>query len=556
MEQGKARNSYVGLSGAFTREPQLATGNVQLGQIFRDLREVTALGGKDTTFDMIRGSETGRKLLAEHFGGQTPTSFADPRFRTRQAHGFFQDMVKNISSFTSGENSGGIWFPMMKDKGGNAIGAWTQAIGDVDGDHAGVIFFDQKTASQMHKAIRGTQDAMALREFRGRQIYNAFEGEIKGAINGMIDPTLKLTAAQQATEDIMKEVNLSLGTGRIDSALRPAHEALWRYEADPLKKHVGRTFLGAIQEHLVIKSKNLKKYSALPEQIEKSFQRWAEQGSDEAFQETRALLNDIFKGQKITQGGIQLGAVELQTEDDALKAMWAKTYGSYNEARSFTLDDILKSIHGSMKQLVADDGNKNLTKGQLAGAFSDDPIEVMNSLRASGIFGDFTPSSQQAIAEASNTISAVQRMGSKMDSHMTGKLALGALASAGLFGMMSGGMSPEPIIMPGESTSPSVMNGIASGNLFNRRDAEVSPEQMIAPGNQYDRMGPINSGTAYATRPNSYQLRGEVSSGSGLASFSSYFNQLTGGNGRGVISINDQRRPITRNYVDRLLGEY
>jgi hypothetical protein len=556
MEHGKAKNSYVGLSGAFTREPQLATGNVQLGQIFRDLREVTALGGKDTTFDVIKGSEVGRRLLTQHFEGQMPNSFADPRMRTRQAHGFFQDLVKNISSFSSGENSGGIWFPMMKDKGGNAIGAWTQAIGDVDGDHAGTIFFDQKTASSIHKATRGQVDAMAAREFRGRQIYNSFEGQIKGAINSMIDPTLKMSAAQQATEDIMKEVNLSLGTGRIDTALRPAHEALWRYEGDALNKHVGRTFLGAIQEHLVIKSKNLAKYSDMPSQIEASFRRWTQHGTDEAFQETRSLLHNIFKGQDIATKGISLSAVELQTEDDALKQMWAKTYGSYNEARTFNLDDILNTLHGSIKKSVAAGTNVNLTQGQLAGAFSDDPVEVMNSLRASGVFGDFVPSGQQAVADASNTLSAVQRMGSKMDSHMTGKLALGALASAGVFGMLGGGMSPEPIIMPGEQTSGAVMGGIASGNLFNRRDADVSPEQMVAPGNQYDRMAPINTGTAYAARPNSYQIRGEVGTGSGLASFSSYFNQLTGGTGRGVITINDQRRPITRNYVDRLLGEY
>ena len=145
---------------------------------------------------------------------------------------------------------------------------------------------------------------------------------------------------------------------------------------------------------------------------------------------------------------------------------------------------------------------------------------------------------------------------SDLDSHMTGRLALGALASSAVFGMMNGGSAPEPIIMPGENPSRGVLGAVASGNLFTRADSEVSPEQMVAPDNQYDRMNPMHTGAAYAVRPNSYEIRGEVSTGSGLTTFGSYFNQLTGGNGRGVITINDQRRPITRNYVDRLLGEY
>lgn len=556
MENGKVKNSYIGLSAAFTREPQLATGNVQLGQVFRDLTEVTALGGEDKVFAMMKNTEIGKRMLTEHFDGQMPNSFADPRFRTRKAHLFFQDMVKHISQFTSGQDSGGMAFPVLKDSRGKAIGSWTQAVGDMDGDHVGLIFFDQKSAARLHKAMRGNRDAVAMTEFRGRQMYNAFEAQIKGAIDKMIDPNIVLSATEQASEDIQKEVNLSLATGRIDSALRASHEALWRYEKDPVKKHAGRTFLGAIQEHLVIKSKNLKKYSSLPEQIEASFSRWAEQGTDEAFEETRSLLRNIFAGQAIANEGVKIGGVDIATDDPALRALWNKSYGSYRKTETFTLDGILESIHASLKMSAQMGTNSGLTKGQLSAAFGEDPIEAMNALRASGIFGDTLPPTTQAVAEASATISNVQRLVGKIDAHMTGKLALGALVSASVFGMMNNGLSPEPIVMPGENPSPSLMSSIASGNLFDRRNAEVSPEQLAPVANQYDSMPPINSGTAYATGINSYQIRGETSNGSGLATFSSYFNQLSGGNGRGVISINDQRRPITRNYVDRLLGEY
>ena len=57
-------------------------------------------------------------------------------------------------------------------------------------------------------------------------------------------------------------------------------------------------------------------------------------------------------------------------------------------------------------------------------------------------------------------------------------------------------------------------------------------------------------------RPGAYSIRGNVQHYAGLAEASNMIGQFTGGNAAGSIRINDSRRPITQNYVDRLLGEY
>ena len=56
--------------------------------------------------------------------------------------------------------------------------------------------------------------------------------------------------------------------------------------------------------------------------------------------------------------------------------------------------------------------------------------------------------------------------------------------------------------------------------------------------------------------PSSYQVRGQIHGEGGAARLSDYMSVISGGRASGSVSINDARRPITANYVDRLLGEY
>ena len=560
MERGGVGSRYLGIAGIGGRHPMMTTGNVFMTQTFRHLEEVTALGGQDMFFERLKGSELGKAMLQEHFKTTDVKSFAHmATFGKSQQKSFFKQLVENINHFSSGQSSDMLYVPGLKTTHGD-LGIGVQAFTDQDGDHTLHFLLDSPSANRVMKQLRSNGDAYALQDFKLRAFFNEMGKQTKGALGNMAQAAGERMGAmgveQKLFQDVMKEVGLSMQTGPLDVSLRGLHESFLAYEQDPLQKAYARMFLGNIQENFVIKSKKLPTYENLAEQVQSAAHRLTTTGQGD---ELRGLLQRIFQGTDLGRGGMKVGAtVGLDGGDAELKAHFDKFFGTRTVEAQYSLDEFINRAEQHVNRALSE-GTLDKTTGQWAAEFGEDPVRAAMNILAGKNMGSASLEGFQGASLGAKTGVAVDSLlqgFSKIDSHMTGRLALGALASAGLYGMMTGGVSPEPIIMPGESPSGRVMSDIASGNLFSRRDPEVSPEQMIAPNNQYDRMVPINTGTTYAVRPNSYQIRGEVSSGSGLATFGSYFNQLTGGNGRGVITINDQRRPITRNYVDRLLGEY
>jgi hypothetical protein len=141
------------------------------------------------------------------------------------------------------------------------------------------------------------------------------------------------------------------------------------------------------------------------------------------------------------------------------------------------------------------------------------------------------------------------------DRRFLGPLALGAAAMAGITSVMSGGYSNDPIMAPGEYASPSVESAISGNQLFGRPDPQVAPRQADLSGDFPSVDSPINTGTTYLNRPSSYSIRGELGSTHGIPNIRNYMSGYPGIN-TGQIKINDQRRAITQNYMDRLSGEY
>lgn len=560
MEKGSVGNRYLGLAGIGGRHPMMTTGNVYFTQTFRHLEEVSTLGGEDAFFNKIKASEAGRNMLQSHFDTIDVKSFAHlSTFNKSQQKSFFKDFVKNISQFTSGQSSDMLFVPSLKTKQGD-IGIGVQAFMDSDGDHALHFLFDSPTANSVMKKIRTSGDMYALQDFQLRAFFNSMTDQTKGALNSMRDKALvkgALSVEDKIFQDVSKEVGLAMQTGPLDSSLRGIHEAFMMYEDDPLQKGFGRMLLGNIQENFVIKSKKLPSYENLGGQVQAAAKQLTTTGD---ISDMRNLLNRLFEGQDIAGPGMRIsGQLELEAgASSTLKQQFDKFFGNKNFDITYSLNDFLDRAERVVQRGLTE-RTIDKTTGQWAAAFAQDSYSTMSEMRAGQTFGSasmegFIGKSFGAKAEVAMDI--VRQGFNNIDSHMTGKLALAAVASAALFGMMSNGVSPEPIIMPGENPNSSVANLIRSGNLFNNVESDISPEEIAPVLNQYDRMAPINSNTTYATRPNSYQIRGEVSSNAGLSGFSSYFSQLTNGAGRGNLTINDQRRPITTNYVDRLLGEY
>lgn len=557
METGKQGSRYLGIAGAGGRHPMMTTGNVFMTQTFRHLEEVSALGGNDVFFQKIKASDVGRKILHDAFKTHDIQSFGDvAKMGKSQQKTFFKSMVENIQHFTSGQSSDLLYVPSLKTSHGD-LGIGVQAFMDNDGDHALHFLFDSPSANKVMKQMRTSGDAIALHDFKVRAAFNEMSGQTKGALGDMARRlTTSGSLEERLAQDIQKEVGLSMSTGPLDVNLRGIHEAFLAHETDPLQKAYGRLLLGNLQENFVIKSKKLSVFQPVADELIKASEQLMSKGD---IGPMRSFLYSIFGEQDIAKGGMRIkGQISMEGGDAALQEQFSKYFGGSNFESSYHLDDFLTRAEAHAKSAIAGGTNGNSTKGQWAASYHADQRAAFMEIAGGRGFNTASMEGFQGASVGARTETAVSAMRqglSKIDSRMTGTLAVGALAAAAMTGMMTGGVSPDPIIMPGENPSGAVLSGLASGKLFNRQDPQVSPEQMVAPGNQYGTMAPINTGETYATRPNSYQIRGEVSSGSGLSTFNSYFSQLTGGAGRGVLSINDQRRPITRNYIDRMIGE-
>ena len=559
METGTSK-MWTGLAGVSGRHPMMSTGNVFVTQTFRHLGEVSALGQDDAFFNKIKNSEVGQKMLRGAFGTTDVQSFRQVRkFSEQQQKTFFDSFIDNLGHFTSGQNAGVQYVPSMKTTAGN-VGIGIQAFMDSDGDHSLHFFFDGPMGKKVMRQMRTNGDAVALQDFKQRSFFNVMSEQTKGALGNMRDRFLRerpgMSVDEKLWQDTMKEIGLSMNTGKLDVGLRGIHEAIGLYEGDITQKTFGRMFLANLQENVVIKSKKLPVYTNLPERIASVSNKFMETGN---IDELHGLIYELFGEQDIGRGGMRVkGDFTLLGADAKFQQAFADRMGKGIDT-SYHLDDFLRTAERAVKTSVSRGTNRTLTKGRLIGDLSDDPMRAMSLLLGGPTMegGGFEGFMGQSLgAKTSFAADQLKQAASKVDAHMTGRLALGAVGSAALLGMMSGGYSPEPIIMPGENPSGSVLDRISSGSVFNRADPDISPENLANVPTQYDRMTPINTGAMYATRPNAFQLRGEVSSASGLSTFGSYFGQLTNGAGRGVVTINDQRRPITPNYVDRLMGEY
>lgn len=555
METGGKRGSqFAGIVGIDARHPLVGPGNVFMTQTFRHLEEVESLGGKDSFFTTLKNSEVGKKMLNEAFTGHDIQSFAhmnavDSKGGMRKK--FFKSLVQNISEFTSGENAGRAYYGSLKTNHGN-FGPGTGSWLDFDGDHTIRLMMGKEHSNMLSKHIKQYGGEAARNDIRAKGFFNQMQKQSKGALQTLVEQNQGLTAAERAQyNSIINETNVSINTGSMDINLRGMHDALSNSGLDRNQIENARTVLANLQENFVLKSKKIPTISNYAEQITKSAAIAMESGQMSEF---HSVMKEIYGSQAFSQGGIKVqGQVEVADNPEVTEMLRKAMNGGHFD-ESYHLDQFMSDLGHAVNKSVSDGTNRFGSKGRLAAGLNSvtDARDALNFIHASRTMGAGALESfagQSVGAKTELAVDAMRVGAGKIGNHMLSPMVLGVLGAATITGMMSGGIAPEPIVMPGEIPT----GKLSAGSLFNRKDPNVAPEQLSVPGSQYDNM-PGAPGQAYATRLNSYQIRGDVSSSSGLATFGNYFNQLTGGTGRGIVSINDNRMPITRSYVDRLMG--
>ena len=551
------------------RHPFAGLGNIATVQSFRHVEEI-GKGADDAAFKAFVATPAGQKY-ADVGGFQNLVGGGKSGAARRKA--FFKDFVGNLSEF-SGEGGGRTFIPQQIDKiqtaGGGDLsvdfGISQAAVGDWDGDQWQMMMVGNKSGRDVMNTL-GADNQWLKNESVYKIKSEMFTSEAKGGLKkhaiagGMPD----FAGVERIQHNIMQEYASKNLVGNLDVQMNKIRYAILDMSMEDPKRAAmadeAMSMLKVMQEHTVIKGKKLPVFREFAEMLTGSIQTMFEGKGDASFRDV--LKTEVFVGSKLwkDQGGIQVtgvGSSASSTTQAAVTSMQGQPMVIDN-----TIDFLSEAVNRSLVTGVAD----TPSSGQLSMALgSGNPAEVERHFKAvraaatgqAGVIAGFGDDIvQNAGATIEHAFAGIRSAVGNMDRKTQGLLAMGGMAALGVGALISNeGYGATPIVGDMETIGASTRGAIAAGSLLGQQGSQgPSPEQMQQSIDPYAMMGrPINTPTTYMNKGSSYQVRGEVNSGGGLGTINNYMNTL-GGSG-GSIRINDARRPITQNYLDRLSGDY
>jgi hypothetical protein len=565
--EGMDSKNLEGIASVTARNPTLSVGSVAETQVLRHVEEV-GRGAADETWQAFTNHPSGQaalKTLNKKVGtkvqGFTELARHKGKEETRE---FLKTMIENSRSFM-GTGGGQSYFVAQKldvhyDGGKYSIDFGTAAAmgGDQDGDD----YYTYHTGKKS-KMLQDAMESGVGREWDN--IYKVksgiFEAEAKKglkshtavAANAVADDILKQQASKQLVGKLDVSFN-SLRTGLLDMGIKN--------DAGRAAVEEALAFLKIVQEHAVIKGKKLDTFRPFAAGLTKAVDILTTDGNIDPLD--AFLRKEIFAGSALLEEGIQISTEGI----DQMPEYLHPSIRSMSESGPVTLRGVLDTLQTSANTAIRSGiATGHVSSGQmnmlLGGNDNLAAREAMNRLHG----GDTLPSAivkategntvKNVAASASNVVTKIQAAARSMDGKTMGIAAMGIAASMAAVGLVSGGgYASEPLSMPGEVVSPQVRDSLASGDAFRGKQVGPTPESMQRNQDRYAMMNrPINSGATYMNRPNHYQIRGQVPSSRGINGIQSFMNGLPGVGGGGSVMINDARRPITPNYMDRMLGE-
>jgi hypothetical protein len=571
--------TQAGIMTATMRNPILGYGNTQISQIYRDVYEV-GKGRGDAVFSMVKEQNAAAlNALEKRTGGKILGWHDIASAKQRGFHGevdtFFNEMAGNLKKWVR-TGGGSIYMPddrFTVTAGGkvanNVDFAFSgAAIGDFDGDWANTILLDKTTRKKLMSTLQDSggmeaymrKNAAVIAQGETYKMYAKETLKAKYGDAGLAEIEAELKASQQ---DLLKEKGSKRVTGSVDVALNKLKRAVLnsKNQQNEGVANESLALLQMLEEHTTIKGKKLESYKPLGDMLVGAVDRAFE---GEGVKSIRDLFeNEIFP--KTTMGGLYDG---LDLKVAAASGSTLPSYVAGANSAKVSLNGVLDFLGGAISNYKAIGGGEaetgNMLAAKLTGGSIDMQQKAMQDIvlaETSGVQAGMAASygrsaAKRALGVAEGAWGRVVGAAGKVDARMAGLVTLGLGAGAALVGMS--GIDPHdstPIMAAGEMPSAYVQKGIGSFNLLDQSSAGHAGGGPVS--DPYDMINtPMNMGTTYVGRNNGYNIRGESGSMAGTGAVSSYLAQLTRGFGRGSIQINDMRRPITSNYVDRLTGEY
>lgn len=559
---GELKGPGEGAFGVVSRHPVLSEAHAAFGHTFRFAEET---GAGDDIFRRFTHSRAGRAALEEvtQAAGRKIGSFTDMaeiyaghKNMRGSIDKFFQTMATKTHTFMNGEGGGVMYMPEFDvdvHYNGKArrikYSPWAAAGGDVDGDAAGFISVFNKKVRGMGNRVsnvhRSSIESILAREEieEGMRVY-------AGGLQSTLTPW------ERAAETVLKE-ETAKNPGSLSTALGALREGIWKTakEGEGQLARQATALLYGMEEAPGIAGKHLTRHLGLDEAIRGAVMHMVHNDDPTHF---RNIVKDILlKGSALGEkGGLQGIRLESPGANPKLLEMANEAYRGFG----FEVGDDIFSLLQRAGQAVKEGGIQYMGTAEAIGrsAMRDTPEHQIAmdasrqewALMAAMGETEGVEAIGEALGRAGNKASLFSRA---MDKRFLGPAVIGIGAAMGLgLALHSPGYAPEALMEPGETVNPRVEAAIAAGNLFDQSIKGPTGDEFLTS----DRMNivdrPINPGTAYAEKRNAYQIRGQVRNPSGMREVSDFMNGI---GGSASIRINDTRRPLTPNYIDRITGE-
>jgi len=416
-----------------------------------------------------------------------------------------------------------------------------------------------KTMDELVKAIDGTSLSV---------------DDILGFIEQVSQKTY--TDKDRVPNAIIQEARGKTQLGPVDVNLRVIRESLGEMSlsnANDIKRFLALdTFLSVVQEQGTIKAKKMPMYLPWAERITQSFSQAIASGDTSSLD---SLLQEMFAGSDLAKNGITFNVKDIEkalTKQGGYIAEHAKdeVLGAFEviSKSPIKLEDLTDTIQeltkgGRLARLSMDITEDRLSQGITSGTH-EATVDMLRRQREGGTIaadilkGTAPPDSlRSAMDTVEGVAEKVRSMSRYADSKYTGYLMGGLAILGGLALFMGGdGYSSQPLVPEGEYVSLKNRQTIGDGNALSyQRDPSPDPSGYIPQGTQYGPGGNPMLGQMSVEKQNAYQVTGSVNHPDAINGAIGALQNL-GVSGRGSVSINDTRRPISRSYIDKLLGEY
>ena len=424
------------------------------------------------------------------------------------------------------------------------------AIGDFDGDIVS-LFLDFK------KNIQGaTSNISMVDQYKYGAKFVTINEMISSAMKdvgqrlnvGSLTPEeFKFHKASQ--EEILKSVgglDTQVKTGVLGTAL-----SFDKMSID--EKGTVLSFMATAQEVLNIKAKKLPVASPIADYFASSLARAYETGRTD---DLETMLRTLFRDSALSKG------VEIKGVDfDASVHGTSSVFDEISEAsrgQKVSVDDVIKGAK-VMVESVRRFGLEALKSDNVASRLmASRDVSNANLFRALTQDADLLETA--FLSEDPNEINRAFRTIEKSLDMSPSRLTQGksGAAIAGILGasyLLSSFTTPGSFVPENAFSDYKVQNAMKLQNVVQasqRADSNISPDAILPRPHKEIIGRQINSGQYYSQEQTAINAMGKVPSLEQAYGVSSIIGRS---GGRGMITINDTRMPITGNYIDRMMGE-